>query len=164
MKAKIIAWGMAAAVAGLAAAQTAAAFEEDAAAVRNASGPALICDGQRKLYSYSSQLPQGSPVSPGRDVVAFVLDGASTVLRVTINRDNPAEMLVDRLPVVVFTSGSKQRVVALDANDLIGQARLYAISFDRAEVATGWGVAGYETQGGAGWYACRAAAPAEIVP
>lgn len=136
----------------------------EAAMVRNASGPALICDGPRKLYGYSKQLPDGSPISPGRDIVAFVRDGKDTVLRVTINQENRAEFLVDRLPIAVVTSGSTQRVVALDSSDLIGQVQLYAIAFDRAEVATGWGVSGLETQGGGGWYVCRKSAPKEILP
>ena len=137
---------------------------DDAALVRNATGPALICDGPRKLYGYSKQLPEGSPISPGRDVVAFVRDGKDAVLRVTINRENSSEFLVDRLPIAIVTSGSTQRVVAMDSSDLIGQVQLYAIAFDRSEVATGWGVAGFETQSGGGWYVCRKSAPAEILP
>ena len=79
--------------------QPAAAFEEDIAALRAAKGPALLCPQQGQVHSFSSQWPDGRPLAVSSDPVAFVRDGDS-ILKVSINPSNPAEMLVARLAVI----------------------------------------------------------------
>jgi hypothetical protein len=143
---------------------SAAAFQEDIEMLRQARGPALLCPEQRQVQSFSSEWPDGRPLAVSKDPVAFVRDGDS-VLKVSINPANPAEMLVDRLAVVVVAYNNEQRLVALEkGSDLIGVARLYAISFDRQEVGSSWALSSEETQAGAVWWRCREVSPKQLLP
>ena len=60
---------------------------------------------------------------------------------------------------------SEKRLVALEkGSDLIGVARLYAISFDRQEVGSSWALSSEETQAGAVWWRCREVGPKQLLP
>ncbi len=132
--------------------------------IRGASGPALLCGEQNQLHAFSSSWPDGRPIAPNREPVAFVRD-AEGVLKVSINPDNPAQMLIDRLSVVVSAYQSPANLVALEAgSDLTGVARLYAISFEREEVGSSWALASEDTQAGAVWWRCRAIEPSDLLP
>jgi hypothetical protein len=140
------------------------AFQEDIDALRKAAGPALLCPEQGQVHSFSSDWPDGRPLAASGDPVAFVRDGDS-VLKVSINPANAAEMLVDRLAVVVVAYKHPERMVALErGSDLVGVARLYAISFDRQEVSSSWALAFEGTQSGAIWWRCREVSPRELLP
>ena len=150
----------------------------DRAVLETASGPALLCPEQNQLYGFSSSWPDGRPLAPNREPVAFVMDGEE-IYKVSINPQNAAEMLVDRLTPVVSAHNDAQQVggrvpghavahveqvVALETgSSLVGVARLYAISFTREEVGSTWALSFQETQSGAVWWRCRAIAPSDLL-
>jgi len=132
--------------------------------LRAAEGPALLCPEQNQLHSFSSSWPDGRPMAPSREPVAFVKD-AEGLLKISINPANPAEMLIDRLTVVVTAHDNPLHLVGLEAGSaLIGLARLYAVAFDRAEVGSSWAVSSADTQAGAVWWRCRAISPNDLLP
>ena len=132
--------------------------------IRVASGPALLCAEQNQLHAFSSSWPDGRPIAPNREPVAFVRD-AEGVLKVSINPENPAQMLIDRLSVVVSAYQSPTNLVALEVgSDLTGVARLYAISFEREEVGSSWALSSEDTQAGSIWWRCRGIQPADLLP
>lgn len=153
-----------AALLALFAAGPAGAFQEDIEMLRKAAGPALLCPEQGQVQSFSSSWPNGRPLAVSKDPVAFVQDGDS-LLKVSINPANPAEMLVDRLAIIVVAYNNEKRFVALEkGSDLIGVARLYAVSFDRQEVGSSWALSSEETQSGAVWWRCREISPRQLLP
>ena len=129
-----------------------------------AEGPALLCPEQNQLHGFSSEWPDGRPLAPNREPVAFVKD-AEGLLKISFNPDNPKEMLIDRLTVVVTAYDNPLHIVGLEVgSDLIGLARLYAIAFDRNEVGSSWAVSSADTQAGSVWWRCRSVSPKDLLP
>jgi hypothetical protein len=74
-------------------------------------------------------------------------------------------MRVARLAIIVVAYTNEKRLVALETgSDLIGVARLYAVSFDRQEVGSSWALSSEETQSGAVWWRCREISPRQLLP
>ena len=119
----------------------------------NAQPHSMVCKFHPTNISRSTENPEGNKSELSKDyLIQFTLNDGEL-----IKKEMHSQGIIETKLKIVSANdvyARKGNVIAMQSNDLMAEATLWSISFERREVAVSFGFSAHYTEGGVEWMQC----------